>query len=86
VSKETFGLAEITFMKRVIIGNNDPANLKSEEYLEGQRNLLNLCLKQKGRIIGQEKNFAIVNMGEHQIVLQWIVYHIGFKRKPAGLE
>lgn len=85
MSKETFGLPDITFMKRVTVGNNDPTNIKNEEYLQGQLDLLNQCLKQKGRIIGQEKNFSIVNMGEHQIVLQWITYHVGFKRKPAGM-
>jgi hypothetical protein len=85
VSKETFGLADVTFVKRVTVGNNDPTNIKNEEYLQGQLDLLNQCLKQKGRIIGQEKNFSIVSMGEHQIVLQWITYQVGFKRKPAGM-
>ncbi len=86
MSGETFGLADITFVKRVTVGNNDPANLKNEEYLQGQLNLLNLLLKQKGRVVGQEKNFVVVNMGEHQVVLQWVTYHVGFKRKPAGVE
>ena len=86
MSKETLGLGDMTFIKRVNVGNNDPANLKNEEYLQGQLDLLNKCLKLKGRIIGQEKNFIVVNMGEHQVVLQWVTYHVGFKRKPADIN
>ena len=74
-------LNEITFIERIIIGNNDPLNPKTEEELNDQLKKLNLFLT-KGRIIGQEKSFKIFNIGEHQVVSQYIVYHIGFKRKP----
>lgn len=33
-----------------------------------------------------EKNFYILNIGEHQVVMQYIVYHIGFERKPYWLK
>jgi hypothetical protein len=32
-----------------------------------------------------EKNFNLLNIGEHQVVLQSLVYHIGFSRKPIWL-
>ena len=47
--------------------------------------LLNRCLSERGRIIGMEKNFNLLNIGEHQVVLQSLVYHIGFSRKPIWL-
>ncbi|MCD7873690.1 MAG: hypothetical protein LUH17_01580 [Acidaminococcaceae bacterium] len=60
----------------------------SEAELEKQRQFLNRCLSDSpcGRIIGQEKNFYLLNIGEHQVVLQYIVYHVGFARKPVWLE
>jgi hypothetical protein len=27
-----------------------------------------------------------LNIGEHQLVMQYIVYHVGFTRKPAWLK
>ena len=43
---------------------------------------LNAALSRGGRLVGQEKNFFILNIGEHQVVSQYIVYHVGFERKP----
>jgi len=40
----------------------------------------------KGPICGQEKNFYLLNIGEHQVVMQYIVYHVGFARRPVWLE
>lgn len=31
---------------------------------------------------GSKKNFFLLNIGEHQVVMQYIVYHVGFERKP----
>ena len=36
--------------------------------------------------VGIEKSFKILNIGEHQAVLQWLVYHVGFTRKPLWLD
>ena len=49
---------------------------------------LNRCLNEapKGRIVGSEKNFTLLQLGEHQVVLQWTVYHVGFKRKPFWMD
>lgn len=29
---------------------------------------------------------SLLNIGEHQVVLQYTVYHVGFSRKPPWLE
>ncbi|WP_432738289.1 hypothetical protein [Maridesulfovibrio sp. FT414] len=81
-------LSEVTFVKRISVGTNDPSAMQSNEEIEAATALLNRCLSEspKGQIIGTEKSFTLLQMGEHQMVLQWIVYHVGFKRRPLWLE
>lgn len=83
-----FDLTDISYVKRITIGTNDPAKVRDEHYLERQAELLNRCLNEipRGHIIGQEKNFSVVRLGEHQVVIQSVVYHIGFRRKPGWLK
>lgn len=78
---------DITYVHRVIVGNDNPEQQNDEEKYKNQLALLNRCLSEspKGKIIGQEKNFYILNIGEHQVVMQYIVYHVGFRRKPQWL-
>lgn len=83
-----FDLTDVGYVKRVTVGSANPEKLASEEQIQKAADLLNRCLTDtpKGRIIGIEKNFSILNIGEHQVVLQCIVYHVGFPRKPYWLE
>ena len=80
---ETFSLTDVGYIKRVVVGNDNPETAPDEKKYERQMELLNRCLKEspKGKIVGQEKNFYLLNLGEHQVVMQYIVYHIGFARK-----
>ena len=61
--------------------------VKTPEEIREAQALLNRCLSEapKGTIIGIEKSFVMLNIGEHQVVLQWLCYHIGFSRKPMWL-
>jgi hypothetical protein len=79
-----FDLTDVGFVKRIVVGNTDPEKLLSEEEIQKASDLLNRCLGEspRGRIIGVEKNFSLLNIGEHQMVLQCMVYHVGFARKP----
>ena len=79
-----FDLADVRYIKRLVVGSNDPERMKTEDEIQQAVALLNRCLTDtpKGTIIGTEKNFALLNVGEHQVVLQYVVYHIGFPRKP----
>ncbi len=81
-------LSDIRYVKRICVGTSDPARMLSEDDIEQAMALLNRCLNgpSGGRIIGIEKSFKILNIGEHQAVLQWIVYHVGFIRKPIWLN
>lgn len=83
-----FDLTDVRYVKRIIIGNDNPQNLRSNDEIDAANAVLNRCLHDapKGVIIGTEKNFAILNVGEHQVVLQWLVYHVGFPRKPAWIQ
>ncbi|NID04484.1 hypothetical protein HBF26_06280 [Luteibacter jiangsuensis] len=82
-----FDLTEVKYVKRIVVGSNDPAQMSTEAQVEQARALLNRCLTEspKGKIIGLEKSFTILQIGEHQVVLQWLSYHIGFPRKPGWI-
>ena len=83
-----FDLADVRFIKRIVVGSDNPERMKTEEEISQAVALLNRCLTDspKGTIIGTEKNFALLNVGEHQVVLQYVVYHVGFPRKPYWIE
>ena len=85
---EPIDLAEVTFIKRIVVGNNDPQKIQDDAAVERQLQFLNHCLSDypKGKIIGQEKCFNLLRIGEHQVVMQYIVYHVGFKRKPQWVD
>jgi hypothetical protein len=81
-------LSDIRFVKRISVGTSNPGHVLAEEEIQEAVNLLNRCLSgpPKGTIIGIEKSFRVLTMGEHQALLQWIVYHVGFSRKPSWLD
>ena len=81
-------LSDVRYVKRISVGTSDPGHMLAEEDIQQAMALLNRCLAgpPSGKIIGVEKSFKILNIGEHQAVLQWIVYHVGFKRKPVWLN
>jgi hypothetical protein len=85
---KTFAIADVAYVHRVTVGSVDPSNLKSESEIQAQMDKVNECLTRppKGRIIGIEKNFGIYQVGEHQMALQSMTYHIGFMRKPQWLD
>jgi hypothetical protein len=82
-----FDLTDVSFVKRVTVGSRDPQTLRSEDENEAAAALLNRCLTElpRGKILGIEKSFALLNIGEHQVVLQCLTYHVGFPRRPAWL-
>jgi len=88
MSDDRFQLTDVRFVKRVVLGSQNPAPQKSEEEIERAAALLNRCLTDfpRGVIIGVEKGFSLLNIGEHQVVLQYTVYHVGFTRRPPWME
>jgi hypothetical protein len=88
VSTDRFRLSDIRFIKRIVVGNDNPQNIRTEAEVQESMDLVNRCLSgvPRGTILNVEKCFGLYNIGEHQIVLQYAVYHIGFARKPLYLE
>jgi hypothetical protein len=80
-----FDLTDIGYVHRIVIGSTSPERLSPEAQVQEAADLLNRCLSERGRIIGMEKNFNLLNIGEHQVVLQNLVYHVGFARRPHWL-
>lgn len=82
-----FDLSEVGYVFRIVVGSRNPESLASETEIQAAVDLLNRCLTEtpRGRIVGIEKTFSLLNIGEHQVVLQAIIYHVGFVRKPFWL-
>ena len=80
-------VSDVTYVKRIVVGSNNPADLQSEDRITTAMALVNRCLSDapQGRIIGIEKSFSILQVGEHNVVLQWLTYHVGFTRRPYWL-
>lgn len=79
-------LSEVSYIKRIVVGSDNPAKMQTAEQVEAAQQLLNRCpaKRPRGRF-SIEKSFNILQLGEHQVVLQWLCYHVGFKRKPVWL-
>lgn len=88
MSPDTFDLSEIRFVKRIVVGSETPNAMKSEAEIETAVALLNRCLSDapRGRLIATERSFSLLNIGEHQVVLQHVTYHVGWARKPGWIE
>ncbi|CAB3768185.1 hypothetical protein [Paraburkholderia humisilvae] len=87
MTTERFHLSEMRFVKRIVVGNDNPQNIRTEAEVQEAMDLVNRCLSgtPRGYLLGFEKSFGLYNIGEHQVVLQYVVYHIGFVRKPVFL-
>ena len=68
----------------VPVGSINPNNPVSEESRAQQRELLNRCLNDfpKGKIIGIDRSIGRYQVGEHELTMEKMAYHIGFKRRP----
>lgn len=88
MSTNNFHLSNIRYIKRIVVGNDNPQSMKTEAEVEQAMDLVNLCLSStpRGYVLNVEKSFGLYNIGEHQIVLQYAVYNIGFERKPMFLN
>jgi hypothetical protein len=83
-----FDMTDVGFVKRVTLGSTHHEAIRHEDAHEEAAALLNRCLSEhpRGKIIAIEKSFKLLNVGENQVLLQWVCYHIGFARKPNWLE
>lgn len=87
-SMNTFDITDVGHIERIVVGSITPGEMPTEQDNQAKMNRINRCLSDfpKGRIIGVERSFSVVRVGEHQVVLEAVVYHIGFKKVPLWLE
>lgn len=85
---EKTALYDVHFVKDVVVGSINPNNPLSDEGREIQVSLLNRCLNDlpKGVIIGSDVTIGRYMIGQHELMTQKTVYHIGFTRKPQWLQ
>ena len=78
-------LTDIQYIKLVPIGSVNPNNPLSDQSRDDQVKLLNKCLNDypKGIIIGKDITIGRYQIGEHELNMEKITYHVGFSRKPS---
>ena len=81
---EKLNLYDIGYVKLVTVGSINPNNPVSEESRAQQLELLNRCLNDfpKGKIIGIDCSIGRYQVGEHELTMEKMTYHIGVKRRP----
>lgn len=86
--EEKAALTDMRYIKLVSIGSVNPNNPLSEQAKEEQMALLNRCLNDypRGTIIGKDITVGRYMVGEHELTMEKITYHVGFLRKPLWDE
>lgn len=81
---EKLALQDIGYVKLVTIGSVNPNSPLSEQSKAEQAALLNRCLNgyPAGVIIGKDTAVGRYMIGEHELIMEKITYHVGFPRKP----
>lgn len=82
--EEKTALTDIHYIKLVSVGSVNPNTPLSEESRRQQAELLNRCLNDypKGVIIGKDITIGRYMIGEHELTMEKVTYHVGFERKP----
>jgi hypothetical protein len=80
-------IEDVGFVKRIVVGSLNPEQPASETESREKIALLNRCLAEtpRGRIIGIEHPTTVVTSGDQQAIVQTVVYHVGFTRRPVWL-
>lgn len=85
---EKIALTDVHYIKLVPVGSVNPNNPLSDQSKEAQVAVLNRCLNDypKGIIVGKDITIGRYMVGEHELTMEKITYHVGFERKPAWEE
>lgn len=86
--EEKKALTDIHYVKLVPVGSVNPNNPLSDQSREAQVALLNKCLNDypKGILIAKDVTVGRYKIGEHELTMEKVTYHVGFERKPAWEE
>lgn len=82
---EKTAMSDIHYIKLVTVGSINPNNPLSEQSREEQVELLNRCLSDypKGMILGKDITIGRYMVGEHELTMEKVTYHVGFERRPT---
>ncbi len=85
MSQKKAGLPDFHYVKLVPIGSVNPNAPLSDQDKEAQVELLNRCLNDypRGTIIAKDISIGRYQVGEHELTMEKVTYHVGFTRKPA---
>lgn len=85
MSQKKVELSDFRYVKLVTIGSVNPNMPLSDRDKEAQMNLLNRCLNDypRGTIIAKDVSIGRYQVGEHELTMEKVSYHVGFTRKPA---
>ena len=79
----SFDVPDIKWVERFIVGISTPDRYLTQSEIDKQMDTVNRALRY-GKIISVEQNFTILSHGKKDILTQYTVYHVGFKRRPPG--
>lgn len=81
-------LADIGYVKLVPVGSVNPNNPLSDQSREEQVALLNKCLNDypRGILIARDVTVGRYRIGDHELTMEKVTYHVGFERKPGWEE
>ncbi len=85
---EKTALTDMHYVKMVPVGSVNPNNPLSDQSRAAQIAVLNRCLNDypKGTIIGKDVTIGRYLVGEHELTMEKVTYHVGFTRKPSWEE
>lgn len=86
--EQKLDLSKVRYVKLVPVGSVNPNNPVSDQSKEEQLKLLNRCLNDfpKGIIVGKDIAIGRYMIGEHELTMEKVTYHVGFPRKPIWEE
>lgn len=79
-----FDVPDIKWVERFIVGISNPDRYLTQKEIDQQIDAVNRALRY-GKIISVEQNFTILTQGNKEVITQYTVYHVGFKRRPPGV-
>ncbi|MBR5636750.1 MAG: hypothetical protein IKW81_07485 [Pseudobutyrivibrio sp.] len=85
---EKMTFVDVGFVKLVTVGSVNPNNPLSDQSRESQEKYLNRCLNDypKGIILSKDTTIGRYVLGEHELTMEKVTYHVGFPRKPMWME
>lgn len=84
IQEEKLDMSQIHYIKLVPVGSVNPNNPLSDQSRMEQLDLLNRCLTDypKGIVIGKDITIGRYMIGEHELTMEKVTYHVGFVRRP----